>query len=129
MDENSRSEPMKPVTFRLPVDEYELTVAKAHDAKMKVGEYIRVQLMLANGGFDEKQQSLLQRLDAVLEVVSRAERLSAIAVAAASLPKGDVPAETGTEAEQRLLGAVLAHIRYAGTLSDGIVKGVQTKKL
>lgn len=129
MAEDGRSAPMVPVTFRMPPDEYEVVSARARDEGMKIGTFIRMQLLLAAGGFDQKHQSLLDRLDRALDGISRAERLAAIAVTSSALPKDANWADVSEDLERHQLPRILGHIKYAGALSTDVLAGVQKKKL
>jgi len=116
-------------TVRFPLEEYEMLVARAADERMSFAAYVRMMAMLQAGGFDPNQQALLKRLDSLIDALSRVERLSAISVASAAVPKTSLPSSLGDAAEEKALQAILAHVRYAGGLSDSIVEAVQNKKL
>ena len=114
----------KIVSIRLAEEQYELLEKQAQERKLKPGQAAREILSETLIGFDEKQESLLRRFDALDVQIGLLVRLCSIGAAA-----GAIPLEAEQYDPSDLQKKLTTHFFHARDLGKNLVGLVESNKL
>jgi len=118
------------IGFRISDFEYELLIDEAEKRKLSPGQSARVVLFESLSGYDEKQESLLRRIDHLEEQLS--ERLSllvslaSLGAAAGALPFAANAKELEVEVNRETLKK---HFATSRQLGNSLLESIKTGKL
>ncbi len=116
------------VSFRVSEEEYDLLSSEAEKRKLSNGQTARMMVLYAVSGFDQKQETIMRRLDYIDDKFKESFQLlldiSSLGAAAGALPldaeQQDVPA---------LREKLKIHFQHSSDLGKSLVNMIKKGKL
>ncbi len=114
------------IQFRITEDEYELLQKAASARGRSEGQTARYILLDGLAGIDEKQATLLYKLDNLFERMELLTDISSLGLAAGALPFPAKEEELGIEANR---DALKKHLAASRKLGNSLVESIKKGKL